>query len=334
MLSFDVLRGIAALAVMATHLAISTHVTTGRLAPVPYGYLAVDLFFMMSGFVIGKVYEDKLLKGMSFRRFMLIRIARLYPCLALGCMIGLVAMPVYTKWEAAAQFLLIPSLASTALFPLNPVLWSLFYEIAINAGHAVAARHITLRRLIVFVVFSGAAFLLSAWIYGGPGIGWNGQSFLPGFARVGWGYGVGLLWFRVTRVRPELLRTVPFAVAPGLAAAFLFSPNLGVSWIQVPFTLFVGLPLITISAICSVCPRRGASVAAWLGLISYPLYTIHLPLLRLAQLQVPAFSFLWLGVTVAMLAIATAVEYLYDAPLRGLLKRLISRLPRLHGTQT
>jgi len=71
----DLLRGIAALAVLIYH---SAHFLGGQL--LPGGYLAVDLFFMLSGFVIAHNYDSKIAAGMTLREFMLVRGIRLFPC--------------------------------------------------------------------------------------------------------------------------------------------------------------------------------------------------------------------------------------------------------------
>jgi len=72
-LTLDGLRGIAAFAVMIYH--------QQQTAVMGHGYLAVDFFFILSGFVIAKAYESKLLSNMSFTDFALVRVSRLYPLL-------------------------------------------------------------------------------------------------------------------------------------------------------------------------------------------------------------------------------------------------------------
>ena len=53
-----------------------------------HGYLAVDFFFVLSGFVIGYAYDGRLSKGMTTGRFFLRRIVRLQPMVVLGTLIG------------------------------------------------------------------------------------------------------------------------------------------------------------------------------------------------------------------------------------------------------
>ena len=85
-LALDGLRGVAALLVAAFHTT-----TAFQIDLIAHGYLAVDFFFMLSGLVVAHAYEDQLLNGMSFRRFAVARVVRLYPMIALGVLMGTVA---------------------------------------------------------------------------------------------------------------------------------------------------------------------------------------------------------------------------------------------------
>src|SRR6188768_1996982 len=76
------LRGIGALWVLLFHWAGLRQ--WGREAPVlGFGYLGVDLFFLLSGFVLTHVYLRRLsLDWASYRQFLLLRFARIYPLYA------------------------------------------------------------------------------------------------------------------------------------------------------------------------------------------------------------------------------------------------------------
>ena len=82
--NYDGLRGLAALAVMLFH--CSERMGLGQ--AVPNGYLAVDFFFALSGFVIAEAYIDRLKGGMSVFRFMLLRFVRIYPVYIIGLLGG------------------------------------------------------------------------------------------------------------------------------------------------------------------------------------------------------------------------------------------------------
>ncbi|HEX7694251.1 MAG TPA: acyltransferase family protein, partial [Sphingomonas sp.] len=83
----DGMRGLAALSVVALHTAQYFPSQTGPAR----AYLAVDFFFMLSGFVMAHAYGDKLRAGLTIKGFAEIRLARLYPMIFLGVTLGLLA---------------------------------------------------------------------------------------------------------------------------------------------------------------------------------------------------------------------------------------------------
>lgn len=324
LLTLDAIRGLAAISVLLIHIGW----IGGDRSLARYGYLAVDLFFVMSGFVIARAYEAKLVDGMSWRRFMLIRIARLYPSMLLGALLGLaahfVAQSTYRLgWYSAAHLLLIPDLtAREGIFPLNGVLWSLFFELAINAVHALVVRRLTTFRLSLFVLAMGLWWAYAATMAGNWGGGWNRATFVSGFARVGWGYGAGVLLHRLTAGRWRVPAIVPIALA---AFALLLPPFGGAATARIAISVFVLFPLIVLLAVSSDVPPFASGAARWLGAISYPLYAIHHPLLLMIASRINIRGGRReTAVAVAILAAATLVELLYDAPLRRRLRGLVN----------
>jgi peptidoglycan/LPS O-acetylase OafA/YrhL len=75
--ALDGLRGLAALHVVFFHLLFPNHFTHNSF--VKHGYIAVDLFFMLSGFVIAANYSHRITSAASFKRFIGLRFFRLYP---------------------------------------------------------------------------------------------------------------------------------------------------------------------------------------------------------------------------------------------------------------
>jgi len=328
-LTLDALRGVAALSVLLIH--IGTLGGYRWLAPM--GYLAVDFFFVMSGLVIGYAYERKLLAGMRWRSFMAIRAARLYPGLFLGLLIGLGAqlwlggsspnLSIYSL----GQFFLVPDITSAELFPLNGVIWSLFLEIAINAAHAGAVLRLSTPRLAALVAICGVAW---AWIGGSThnwGGGWNWPTLVGGVARIGWGYGIGLLLYRLVIAR-RLTAPLVSAAWPIAATLLLLTvPRFGAGTPRIMVTLFLMFPLITLLALHARIAAPARRVAAWLGTLSYPLYAIHYPLLMIAGSLIAshpaAAGLLWAATGAAIIFFATAVAYLYEIPARTWLRRQV-----------
>ncbi len=85
----DGLRGTAAILVVAFHLIEANYPVLAD-HPMHHGYLAVDFFFLLSGFVIGYAYDDRW-PSMSVKTFFKIRLVRLHPLVVISIVIGSIA---------------------------------------------------------------------------------------------------------------------------------------------------------------------------------------------------------------------------------------------------
>src|SRR4051812_21130401 len=85
----DGLRGIAALAIVVFHFMEMT-ISDYSKNFIGHGFLAVDFFFCLSGFVIGYAYDDRIQK-MGIAEFFKSRIIRLHPLVVLGSVLGLLS---------------------------------------------------------------------------------------------------------------------------------------------------------------------------------------------------------------------------------------------------
>jgi peptidoglycan/LPS O-acetylase OafA/YrhL len=83
----DGLRGVAAMSVGILH---AGQIFNVDIIP-RHGYLAVDFFFCLSGFVIAYAYEERLFGQHSWGRFALLRVIRLYPMIVVGTALGTIA---------------------------------------------------------------------------------------------------------------------------------------------------------------------------------------------------------------------------------------------------
>lgn len=328
LLPLEAVRGLAALSVISVHIALET----GNYHLLPVGFVALDIFFVMSGFVNSLAYDDKLLAGLSWSRFMLLRIVRVYPSMFLGLLVGLLAYAVIPasaypigliegghyqlSWKTIGHFFLVPDLtAREGIFPLNGVFWSLFFELVIIGVHGLTVRHLTVRRLSIFVVVIAVAWGFIAITGGkwGWGAGWNGPSFVRGFLRVGWAYGAGVLLRRATAYGWKVPALVPLA----LTVFVLFLPDYGMLRLRMIFSVFVLAPLIVALAAGAVIPAAWRGIAKWAGAISYPVYATHHPLLLILVYYFQPSGFAEIAAAiVAVILVATVIEYLYDAPIR------------------
>lgn len=272
----DALRGIAALVVVSFH----ADLIYGQPLLFPKGYLAVDFFFVLSGYVMARSYEDRLRQGWPALRFVRARLWRLWPPMIVG---GLLAFPLlYDRLGSGAVLIAALNLAFIAtpmgahLFPLNGPYWSLFYELAANLAHAAGLWRLGDRALTIAIVGLVAAMAALGLYYHGLSLGTRDTTFFAGFVRVALGYGLGVLLYRKWRDRPPV--RVPNAAALLLLPLALLAIGRGVlaGWpLDLLFTLAV-VPL----AIAGGLRVRGGQ---WLGTLSFPLYVVHLPVMEYAQ---------------------------------------------------
>lgn len=266
--TLDGLRGLAAILVMCFHARGSTPLE------VRGGYLAVDFFFALSGFVLAMGYEDRFRQGLSVRDFMILRLGRIYPMYFVG-LLPCVAMGVLTPYALA----LLPDPNSpTALFPGNVPMWSLFYELVVNLGFAFLSVRAGFRGLAGILATSGALLLFLVFgchigVVRGPD--WADMAI--GITRTTFSFTVGVTIYRL-RARAGLARRetwlalLPFGV---LLLALLANPPIRHAW-DIACIFFV-LPLALWAGTNWELPWRRLGEA--MGDMSYPLFCIHAPLI-------------------------------------------------------
>ena len=301
----DGLRGVAALLVIAYHV-----FECFDWSPVPHGYLAVDFFFVLSGFVIGYAYDSRWREGLTVGGFFKRRLVRLHPMVIAGAVIGAVCFMIQgsvrwdgthvsTGWVMVAMLLgmlllpLYPGAPADVrgngeLFPLNGPSWSLFFEYIGNILYALLLRRLPTRWLAAVAAVSG--------------IGLAGIALHDGYLGVGWSMVDGGLWTGLVRM--------VFPYTMGMLMARCFRPLAGVRgafWICGVVIVSVGLLPLAFSgmqpwlnglydALCVIVVFPllvwvGASqlstsamthrVSHFLGALSYPLYAVHYPLMYL-----------------------------------------------------
>lgn len=323
--TIDAMRGVAAIFVLIGHAAVLL-----GLPHIPRFWLAVDLFFLISGYVLGAIYEPRFRAGLSVRDFLVARLVRLYPLYLLGLAIGLLggglALALGKGQLSLAQFgttaltglFMLPSptwSADDSLFPLNFPAWSLFFELCANLVLALGWRRLTQPVLVAIVIASGIAIAVS----GSTGNGQDWGSFWWGFPRVGFSFFLGVLLQRRRRAATGrspiawlAVATIVLLLAVKLPGAFAFDL----------LTIFVAFPLLVWFA-ASVEPPR-PPIASALGALSYPLYVIHVPLLSLVTRGViftgqrPEALAPWIGLATmaALCGAALWLDRAYDGPVR------------------
>lgn len=332
--TLDMLRGLAALAILLFHTSRFYPGTGGDLL-FGHGYLAVDFFFMLSGFVIAFAYEERLSQPKSFRRFVVDRVIRLQPILVLGTALAITITivttvtggarpPPYFLADALVAGIPLPSLWHLNvrnIFPLNPPSWSLFYEYLVNLLYAALAPWLSTRVLACIVAL--AAILLVAMSLDTGGVTF---SILHNVVRAIAAFPLGVLLFRLHRTRRVRLPAwLGAAAAPLLLLTFLLLPDRSlVSAIYDPLVILGIYPLLILAG--AAHEPRFPAVARLLGNLSYPLYILHYPVSRAMVLMFPEQrrdAELWFGVAVVALSIAVSLAAwrYYDEPVRRALRR-------------
>lgn len=339
----DELRGIAAVIVLVFHIG-----TRGG-GPVLFqnGHLAVDFFFMLSGFVIAEAYERRLQGSMSVGGFAVRRLIRMAPVAMLGALIGgayllarHAAAPTRSDPLAevlaanALNLLILPKLwhgsaTGWELFPANGPLWSLFFEIVINIVWAAILVQRTTRALVLLVAASAALLVVCGLHFGTVHLGWEVPSLLGGVARVSFGFGAGLLLHRRRAWLPVMDRRAAWLALAALVY-FLALPLTTVGW-----TLAVVLVCLPAVMVVAVSAGREAVLpgGALLGRLSYPAYGLHLPLIALVCGALKygrgggGANWSMLLLVPFLLALSYAALVLFDEPLRTWLTRRFLNAP-------
>ena len=284
LLGLDALRGIAAMCVVLFH--VST-VFDGQRQLTPRAYLAVDFFFVLSGFVMARAYEPKLAQGLGGGQFFRIRYMRLWPTIAIGCLLFipfvLEAAGGFNRAFAkvfVANMLLLPALGEKEFFPLNLPAWSIFFELLANSLHGFVMWRLGSRTLIGLAAFCLIGVGWQAQAFGNLNLGAGEGEFLAGLLRVGFSYTMGILLWRLWGKRE--VNTVA-GLAALIAMPLLFGLPLGSHFSPWLFDLgFVAIisPLILIGGLAI---RGGGWAAVIAGELSFPLYATHFPMLYIGR---------------------------------------------------
>ena len=312
----DGLRGVAALLVVFYHIFEGLSFAAGGtiITVINHGYLAVDFFFVLSGFVIGYAYDDRWNSTLTLGNFFKRRLIRLHPMIVMGAVLGGIAYCVQgaVRWDGihvpfsmlllallCALFFIpcVPGMGRDVrgngeMFPLNGPSWSLFFEYIGNLLYALLIRRLRTKALACVTVLLGVAL---AWYavtdvsgYDMLGVGWtlDAPNLLGGSLRMLFPFSFGLLLSR---------RFVPFRVR----GAFWFCSLVLLLLFCVPYIssgnapislnglyeaiciLFIFPFLLLVGASGKATDKKTERICKVLGDLSYPLYAVHYPVMYL-----------------------------------------------------
>lgn len=296
----DGIRGIAALFVVVIH---TPNFWNGVIFP--YSFLAVDLFFLLSGFVIAHAYERKLEEGLLSKiDFAKIRLIRFYPMYLISILFSVLVFIIQNAAfiESADSItrsiipfsltlFFIPSVLndSILLFPLNRVYWSLFYELIVNGIYVLIRSQLSNRSLSVILFVLGLTLIAMSYLHGtiNAGSTWRKTSIAAGLVRSGFGIFLGIFIYRYyqrTLSKNSKPITSIFKWLPLVAiCSILAIPDIGKPATIDLLAVFIVFP---ISILYSVKARFSAGtekIFVILGISSYPVYLLHYPISQLIE---------------------------------------------------
>lgn len=310
----DGLRGVAALMVVAYHLC-EVYMTSYADAMVNHGYLAVDFFFALSGFVIGYAYDDRWNK-MTTWGFFKRRLTRLHPMVIFGVLVGAICFyfqdcadfPLVSSTGIGAFLLvmlinmlmlpLLPSMdirGTAEVSALNGPTWTLMYEYLANIVYAFVLRR--LPRIVVAVLLCVGATLtldvaLNLNIFGMLDGYETPYAILGGWALTPQGVYLGITRLTYPFLAGLLLSRMNWTL--NMKNAFLWCSVAIVFLFNVPFLggyslvaegmfnstmILLVMPLIVSVAAGSTLSGKATSrICKFCGEISFPMYITHYPL--------------------------------------------------------
>lgn len=325
-----------------------------------HGYLAVQFFFILSGFVISYAYDHRWKGGFGAWRFFRRRLVRLHPLVIFGALLGVAAFLLQgsVKWDGEhvalstvmlamlATMFMIPVSPSSPLdvrgngelFPLNGPFWSLFCEYVGNILYALMLRRLPLKWLAAWCALTGIGVAAYATLNGSGyyhlGVGWTmaGGNIWGGLLCMSFCFSVGML---VQKAMVPLRIPGAFWICSAVVVALLAVPYVGgeeMPWLNGMydgFCVIVVFPLVVwLAASGNTTDAFSTRVCNLCGQVSYPLYAIHYPSMYLY------YAWVWngavpleqawpvcVGLVVGNVALAYIVLRLYDMPVRRWLSR-------------
>lgn len=352
-LILDALRGVAAIVVVLFHI-LEVYSNGDHVKQIiNHGYLAVDFFFMLSGYVMAHAYDDRWGR-MTVKDFFKRRLIRLHPMIILGMTIGAIcfyfgkssyfpkiaATPVWMVFLILLiGYTMIPVPPSMDIrgwdetYPLNGPGWSLSFEYVANILHALVIRRMS-KLVLSFFVLLAAIALIHLVITSPEGDiigGWSltSQQLKIGFTRLLFPYMAGMLLRRAIKVM-EKKKIKTFFWCSLLLIIVLSFPRVGgykhlwENGLYESLVIILVFPAIVyLGALGEIKGLFTTKLCTFLGDISYPLYITHYPFIYIYsawvvenKIPINRGFFAGLGILVFAILLAYSALKLYDEPIR------------------
>ena len=331
----DGLRGVAALAVVTFHFMEWVYTDASKNF-IGHGFLAVDFFFCLSGFVIGYAYDDRISK-MGVFRFLISRIIRLHPLVVAGSVLGLLAFlfdpfgghpELYSTGKIILTFICsiflipLPVIADRGfnLFSFNAPAWSLFWEYIANIVYAFVLYQIGRGYLLLLTILSAVAICYVAYRSGNLLGGWSGPTFWDGSVRISFSFLAGLLIYRSNWIIKNKLGFIGLSIL--LLLAFIM-PVSKWNWISEPVVVLFYFPMLIALGAGAKLTAVFKKLCIFSGKISYPLYMTHYAALWMFGNYYTShkpgtmqLTLIIIAGLIVLVGVAYLVMVIYDMPVR------------------
>ena len=339
-LTLDGLRAVGAFLVVMRHVPY----LFGPIS-VPESFLAVDLFYLVSGFVVANAYRDRLAAGGFTWTFVKTRLIRLYPLYACGMILGVAAALVSIVTDPAGWWtptkLLIAMVTGLFMIPFFPGLpangssldgptWTLLPELVANFAYAVFIRSMSVAVLCAIILLCGAGVVLAVAHFGTLDVGFGATHLWAALARVGFSFFSGVLIYRWFGQAHQSHVIFSWALIGILTAILAWNPSDAFKPAYELAVVLLGFPaLLVLAGRFEPGPISGR-LFSFTGLISYGIYIVHQPIGNLVHFALGRdfdppddLSSLWYGAAFIGLLILVAwrLDRDVDAPVRKWLRQ-------------
>lgn len=337
----DFMRGVAAISVVVIHL--SHRIDISSIAK--RGYLAVDFFFVLSGFVMCAAYAERLkAQQLRTRDFYALRLVRIFPLAFLGTSIaaifetlrpGVANFGEHISNIMIAYFfgaLMLPTTAFNTLeptaFPLNLPIWSLFFELLANAAFPFILKSHHKNQILIFFIASGAiTFTAGVLYFGTANHGYYPNELWFGFSRISLSFSIGIVIYYFRHKSPTVNLLLPSLIFT-VVVFFPYFPEYD-SYIDVLSVIFI-MPALVFLSIKGGNGSHGKNISHWAGVLSFPLYALHYPFTRVISVISRKFylnPYAKCSIMISFIFVMVVISYLayrfFDLPIR---KHLIGKL--------
>ena len=337
--TLDGLRGVGAFLVVMRHV-------PALFGPfrVPESFLAVDLFYLVSGFVVAHAYGERLARGGFFGDFVKTRIIRLYPLCLIGLLVGVITAvatmladphgfwtPMKVVECVATGLLMIPRFPGleTNGTTLNGPIWTLLYELIANFIYAATIRLLKTWVLVAIVIVCGVGIVFAEFHYGTLDVGYNLTDQWAALTRVGFSFFAGVLIYRLVgnHEHKSVLAAWACVAVLGVALA-IHLPDTLIPAYEIGMVL-VGMPALAVAAARFEPDPLSGRLFSFVGLISYGVYIVHQPLGNLVVMllhrvvRIPtdlSGALYGLVFMIFLVLLNWGLDRFYDAPVRRWLR--------------